>query len=640
MITKTLTIKQLIRSPKTDESDELNFDLGVNVLVGKPNTGKTQWLRMLNFLMGDRDSNAANAFNQTLVDKYDSVKGIFMIGDEEITLERYWKRAGDKSKIFINGEPITSDAFSSHLLTLLNIPILHYPQGNPFSSRTWPELSWPSLFRHIYRKQKSWMELASKQPEVDQHACILQFLGAAEYLFSSEYEQLTKKQKEILKKEVRKEEFTKTLNEISRELLNDQGLGVAITLSSIDTAIQKLDIEVEKLLNNRDKIVLELRDKALEKSSLEDSNTLKSLSEQWSKINSNKNEIISQIEISRVRLKDLIEYKTKIGDELSRVERAKSAGRIFRDLPVTHCPVCEQAVISKTKSDGSCYLCHQPTQSKIDDSKTSEQRIEFEIHQLQSENQEAQELITVVNEEFNSLLSQQKNIDDEFKKIQFNIRHTQSVASMILPPEISMIDIELGRIQESSKQLNKFKLILQTQESLSDNISEVDDEISELELEVTRLSKKIDFSKSSSFLVEKMNTYLNSIKSINSNSWTQGEIGLRLKDKNFSFTVGGSSISNLGSTMTLFFLASYNYALLSLSNKEEYHYPGISILDFPATFSDGSSRTDKENFILQPFIDLVEQKEMKNIQVIVMGSAFEGLQNVHRIELITEWESL
>lgn len=49
MTTKTLIIKQLSRSPKTGDFDELNFEPGVNVLVGQPNTGKTQWLRMFNF---------------------------------------------------------------------------------------------------------------------------------------------------------------------------------------------------------------------------------------------------------------------------------------------------------------------------------------------------------------------------------------------------------------------------------------------------------------------------------------------------------------------------------------------------------------------------------------------------------------
>jgi hypothetical protein len=138
-----------------------------------------------------------------------------------------------------------------------------------------------------------------------------------------------------------------------------------------------------------------------------------------------------------------------------------------------------------------------------------------------------------------------------------------------------------------------------------------------------------------------MNTYLNTIKLKNPNSWTQSEVGLRLKERSFAFTVGKNRVSSLGATMTLYFLAAYNYALLSLSNDEKYHYPGLSILEFPANFADGSKNVivrDHENFILEPFIDLVSQKGMQNTQVIAVGRSFEGLQNVHRIELNHVWK--
>ena len=215
-ITKNLMIKQLSRMPKTGDFDELNFRRGVNVLVGESSTGKTQWLKMLNFLMGDRDSNVSNAFESDLVEKYDSVKGVFILGDQEITLERNWKQSGNKGKIYIDGRAIRAEDFSMEFLSSLNIPTLYYPQGNPLSSRKWPELSWRSLLRHVYRKQSSWGDLADKQVPVEQHACILLFLGIAEYLFSPEYKQLVDKQKEIYTKEVRKEEFVNTLNVTSQ----------------------------------------------------------------------------------------------------------------------------------------------------------------------------------------------------------------------------------------------------------------------------------------------------------------------------------------------------------------------------------------------------------------------------------------
>jgi hypothetical protein len=594
---------------------------------------------MFDFLMGDTDA-PATAFDVDLVTKYDSVKGVFLIGDEEVILERHWKQTGNQGKVFINGEPIKATDFSSHFLNLLNIPTLHYPQGNPLSPRTWPELSWRSLLRHIYRRQASWADLASKQPEVDKHACILLFLGIAEYLFSSEYSQLAEKQKDLYKQEVRKEEFISTLNQISKELLGGHELGVAVTTPSIDTAIQNIDAEISSLLNHRTEILDSLQEQVFQEFSLTQSTAFEELSGQWVRLQANRNELSAQIQSTHLRLRDLEGYERRVGDELSRIERAKSAGQIFRDLRVTHCPVCEQSVDFKKASLENCYLCGQVTESDYHKSSTSEQRLDFEVEQLQGEGRESQELISMVRVEINSLLSNQQNIDEELAYIQSQMRPMQTAAAAILPPEISRIDMDLGRLQERRRQLERISGALELQEDLSNQISEIEDDINVLEAEVAKISQSISFERPSLFLASQINKYLNLIKNNNPKSWTQGEIGLRLKEKGFDFTVGKKPISSLGATMLLYFLAAYNYALLALSNQEEYHYPGFSILEFPASFADGSTQVqvkDIENFILEPFIDLVGQDYMQNSQVIAVGRAFENLQHVHRIELTQIW---
>ena len=638
MAAKTLVIKQLSRFPKTGTFDELNFKTGVNVLVGEPNTGKTQWLRMLNFLMGDRDSNVNNAFEKALVDKYDCVKGVIVVEDEEIILERRWKESGNKGKIFVNGEPIKAEDFSSFLLPLLNIPLVHFPQGNPLSPRAWPELSWANLLRHIYRKQTSWGELVSKQPTVDQHACLLLFLGIAEHLFSPEYERLSEKQKDIYKHQVRKEEFTRTLDEISRELLSANGLGVAVTANSIASSIRDLDLQVEELLSQRDEILAALKDSILQETDDTNKSELEQLSETWARLQGRRQTVSTQIESAQSRIKDLVDYSKGIQDELSRLERSASAGEIFRDLRVTHCPVCEQAVTSKEKSLDECYLCKQQIAPMPSESLASEQRLDFEIEQLQAETKEAQELVEVVSQELKALRYQQQSTDEEINYIQRQMRIVQATAAAIMPPEISRIDMDLGRIQEQLRQIGRIERALEFKENLSEQISEIEKEVNDLEIEVAQLSQSINYEDASSYFSDQMNTYLNAIKARNPNSWKLGRVNFILKDKSFKFTVGNSNLSNLGATMTLYFLPAYNYALLSLSNISKYSYPGLSILDFPATFGDGTPRQATENFILEPFIALTEKNKKNNTQVIAVGSAFEGLENVHRVELTHVWQ--
>ena len=195
--------------------------------------------------------------------------------------------------------------------------------------------------------------------------------------------------------------------------------------------------------------------------------------------------------------------------------------------------------------------------------------------------------------------------------------------------------MEMGRIHERIRQLNRIKGALSLQENISEEINNIEQQIITLQKEIAKEEESIDSEQCSNFLTAQMNDYLKLII-----AWNQGDISLRLKEKSFSFFAGRDKISNLSSTMMLYFLAAYNYALLSLSNKEQYHYPNFSILEFPGNFVDGAQNIEVrnlENFVLEPFVELVSQEGMQNTQVIAVGRAFEGLENVHRIELTQVW---
>ena len=632
MITKNFTIKQLRRFPREGDWDEVNFQLGVNVLVGEPSTGKTQWLQMLNYLMGS----PTIKFDEIISGKYNSVEGIFVIGDEEIHLERKWKEAGNITKVFVNGEAVSAEEFSSSFLTRLNIPILNYPQSNPLSFNKWISLSWRQLLRHIYRRQKSWGELADKQLEIDQHACILIFLGIAENLFSDKHELLAAQQKKINNLQVRKDQFVKTLTEISKDILDSYSLLDAVTFKCLEASIAHLETTLESLLKQRDEVISSLTDNINNDSTVEESRHFNKFSERWAELQATHNNILFQKQGTQSRLGELTKYSQKIQDELDRLERAKSAGSIFRDLRVTHCPVCEKPVSSRNIDLDRCYLCKQPNQLDLDDLNMSEQRLEFENEQLQEELKEAQDLISMVSRDVVRLNVEQRTLEEELSFVKQQMKPVQSAAAMVLPPEIFQIDMEMGRIHERIRQINRIKGALSLQDNLSDEIDKIDNQINTLQDEVNEIDKSIDFDQCSNFLTEKMNSYLRLI-----DGWkNQGDISLRLKERSFSFFAGTKKISSLSSTMMMYFLAAYNYALLSLSNKEQYHYPSFSILEFPANLVDGSQSIEVrnlENFVLEPFIDLLTQEDMRNVQIIAVGRAFDGLENVHKIELTQVW---
>ena len=103
--------------------------------------------------------------------------------------------------------------------------------------------------------------------------------------------------------------------------------------------------------------------------------------------------------------------------------------------------------------------------------------------------------------------------------------------------------------------------------------------------------------------------------------------------------VGGQRwTSGLGDTLRHYFLLSYHYGLMRLSNHADYHYPGVAIIDFPPRLEQLATIGDTENFVLIPFVELLERPEMLGTQLIAAGAAFEGLPEANRIELTHVWK--
>ena len=116
-------------------------------------------------------------------------------------------------------------------------------------------------------------------------------------------------------------------------------------------------------------------------------------------------------------------------------------------------------------------------------------------------------------------------------------------------------------------------------------------------------------------------------------------MNLILRDRTFAARIGKRNWrSQLGGTLTLFFLISYHYALLSLTGKRQCHYPGLCIIDFPAELN-GVAVSPSENFVLEPFIRLMDGPDQPARQLIAAGSSFAGLENAHRIEFANVWKA-
>lgn len=624
-----LRIGRLERRQWTGGTEAIAFEPGVNLLVGPPNTGKTKWLRTLDHLLGDPDP-IESSFEDHLIEKYDSASVELFIGQERLFVERRWKEAGSKTKIFVDDTGMSPREFQHLLLEKLRIPLLHFPKGSPLSGQTWPELSWRMLLRHVYRQQRFWSGLADQQPEGELHACLMQFLGLAERVFTDSYGRLIQLRLQVETLKARREQYNLTLNALGQEVLSDPNLRVAVTPLSVRQAEQRLDVELSELREKRQAAITRGRDKVLPASSM---GRVGELSRERASLIVQREEGVRRLKATEERLEEMSRYARDLHDELQRLERADAAGAVLADLKITHCPACDQPIVPAQETDHHCHLCHRTLPDEPVLEGLGATRLRFESERLKGEAKEAETLIDVLKREVYRLRDGQKLIDERLRMVENELSPAREAVSALVSEELSALDMAMGELNERQRQIARLKGALDLGQQLSNQIQQLEREIKPLQDAVEESAQAADFGYAEEQLAGGINAYLSSINNLKAQTWRHSEVDVNLSRSSFSIKVGARRWSAaLGGTDALYLLMAYHFGLLSLSDKPNCHYPGLSIIDLPGDFL-GESVEDKENFIVQPFIDLLDAKEFHGAQVIITGASFLGLDAPRRVQL-------
>jgi hypothetical protein len=632
MMSQRLAIEKLSRTVTSGETESIQFEPGVNVIVGPQNAGKSTWLQMFDYLMGETES-VIGKFDQILVDKYRSVASTMTLGDETVVLERQWIEGGRLSRMALNGQPFPGADIQKYFLEHLGIPILRYPQGNVFTSeRTWPTLGWRSLLRHIYRRQGCWGDLVPQQPESEQHACILQFLGLAEHLFAHDLALLVDKQKQITRLQNRKDYFVELMNQIAPDLIGNQDISVGITAQSIETACTRVQQEINGLITSRIELLSRVRDQIAAPHS-----ELTVLMEERTLALNRLNSLRATVAELDDRGRDLDLYRTNLQQEVERLDRAGTAADIFDDLRVTHCPACDQSVETRSRPHGHCFLCGQATSDSAD-SEAAGRRLKFEREQIAGELSEADELVRTFREERSIKCADLSDADRRLRELEATLRPFQASASVILPEEVALIDQRIGSLNAQMEALKRLLGPLQTRDSLTDEIETLQTEIHRLEASVATKEEKAELEIASDRFTDGFNTYLNRIRQLDQTSWTKaGSVAVRVTDRRTQYLIDGRPAkAQLGATLTIFFLFAYQFALLNLSRFENCHYPGVTILDFFPDIAKSAVTHERLGLVLDPFTHLAQ--EIAPVQVIATARDFpHHMPNVNLIHLTHTW---
>jgi predicted nucleic acid-binding Zn-ribbon protein len=632
MTVKRLNVLSLSRIRTTGEEETLSFVPGVNVIVGGPNSGKTAWLRQLDYLFGDPDP-PERALGEAVASAYVAASADLTIGGTPLRLERRWDAGASRSVVAVDGELIQPREFSDVFLERLGFPVLRLPRGNPLAPAKWNRLSWRTLYRQIYRHERSWSDLAAKQTPDEQAAAALMFLGLAERVFSPKRIDMARRTAERGALEARRTEFVAVLDDLSRELVPMQEANVSLTPEAVESARSRYMREVDDLANRRAEVIASIREqRAL--SSAVDENLLESLSDR-----------LSQLWSERDRLEGAMRGKTEEGDRLRRhqrnvsrevqqLRRALAAQTTLADLRVTMCPNCDQSV-DRTPPEGTCHVCLQPFTADSSAVAASQARIAFELAQLEAEATEVDAFFAELNGSAEAVANQLAATREQISALEHQLRPLQRPAAMVVPPELTILDEQRGQVLEQLRQLERVNRALSRRESYSKKLDELTVSIGELEAAIITEASTIPQEQSADRIADGMNDYLNQLSPREGvQPWPRGHISVRLRESILSIYVNGRGWESVvGGTLTCLLFAAYSYALLRLTSRPDCLYPGFAVADLPPNLSELARIHDSENYLVEPFISLLARQEMAGSQFIVTGHAFEGLEGVHRTDL-------
>ena len=323
------------------------------------------------------------------------------------------------------------------------------------------------------------------------------------------------------------------------------------------------------------------------------------------------------------------QYQAELVNEFERISRAEDAGAVLADLRITHCPACDQSVSGKTVDQDDCFLCHQHLPDELTIEALGTVRLRFERERLSGEIKEAGELLTVFKKDLSKWTKEVTDSEETLRSIERELAPARKALAGLVQEEISAIDVALGQASERERQIRRLVGALEVGSDLDRQIESLEKEIAPIQQEVSAKLSATDFDAGASFLEDGMNDYLNALNLQRPGLWRHSSVNVDLSRSSFALRVGRRRWqSALGGTDALYFLMSYHYGLLSLSDKSSCRYPGVAIIDLPGEFS-GEAVEDKENFIVKPFVDLLSRKEYEGTQLIMTGASFVGLDGAH-----------
>jgi DNA repair exonuclease SbcCD ATPase subunit len=423
-------------------------------------------------------------------------------------------------------------------------------------------------FRHIYRKENSWLELASREEEFLRQAVVSFFLGIAEARYSSLEFDVGEAERRVLLLEDRLRQATDESDRLLEEITHMAGLP-ASQAADLDELFAELAGDLQNRQSQRREVLstIESNPSFLE----EPGDRYKLLDAQLHEGTLRAASMTSTIDAYRQAIQE-------ISAQEERLVRAKGSIELLSEIPVKSCPACGQLLAARNEADSAdaCYVCGQDVGPDV-----RERRIDLELNALARERSEIGESIGRAERELLALNSTLETFADEREILR--LRLDRDRAELIAPylTQLESLNQSIGTLTQQMATVNALRAISSRRDKTADELGIARSVLEDTQIAARRIesSRRVAAERCSLFA----NAMTDFLRKLRVERWGFGDVTLAEADMTFYVAARHWDVL-LGAEARALFLIAYHAALLQLPEGGEAgqpHGPGLAILDNP-----------------------------------------------------------
>ncbi|WP_143022885.1 hypothetical protein [Lentzea jiangxiensis] len=564
---------------RTGEIEEYRFDQSsFTVLTGPRNSSKTSTLKLIDYCLGDRDG-PYSAVGRSIADKYQDVSLTISLNGTHRTIRRSFVR-GEYSKVFLDDESdFPVENFSDWIYSQLGWPSLQIPLGrNADTAQQMVALSFRTLLRHIYRKESSWTEFASKEYDYYRVAVVNYFLGLAPNKYERDAREfkLAQAERDLAAAEAVHRDVTDSTNEMIRSVCTQLGLPILVNESGILAAQTELSDHLAELHRRRNEIVgQQMSGESEGDVAATAAGYDPALTQSYQDVSVAVQRAAESIASLRVLVQEHTQSLSLVELDRGRLERLSGAFEVFDELPVRTCPACEQKVdVKREHPDGSCYLCFQPVVADL-----RKRRVELEQRALDSEKREVEEALARSRYDLEHAIEREQALKSRQAELAGLINDVRSAQLAPFVTALEDIASESAKLIQQRAALPAISQALARQGTAEGVVIAARKEADRAQSAILddQAFRRIAGERCSK-LADRMNEFL---RNFQGRGWVGSSVTI---SQDLTFFVGTRPWNEqLGAEARVLFFLSYSYALLALESDigQDSFAPSLVILDNP-----------------------------------------------------------